>query len=136
MFLKDNSLLTLQEKQAYFHDFDDVPGTSTRAEELAHELSELHRKQVPIEILGNNYVVGVPGKDDNERKEYVRKLAETFGHAEFMSEINKLPHFKNVFIFTLPRNGGTIPEHHHEQEARLFILDGSANDIAGNKVKA
>lgn len=131
-----SALLTAEEKKAYFADFDTIPGVSTKAEELADELSALPWKKVPPAILGNNFVVGFPGMDDAQKKAYMLHLAHIFGHDTFVAACEALPHFRNVFLFTLPENGGNIPEHFHHQEARLFVLDGSAQDIAGNLVQA
>lgn len=130
-----HTLLTKQEKMAYFSDFDSIPGISSRTEELANQLAQLPWKKVPSE-LGNNYVVWFPWLKDAHKMIFIRDLVELFWHTHFMQELNTLPHFKNVFLFTLPKNGWNIPEHHHRQEARLFILDGSARDISGNTVQA
>ena len=130
-----HTLLTKQEKMAYFGDFDEIPGVSTKTEELANQLAQLPWKQVPKE-LWNNYVVWFPGLKDAHKRIFIRDLVTIFWQTHFLKVLDALPHFKNVFLFTLPKNGGTISPHHHAQEARLFILDGSATDISGNKVRA
>lgn len=130
-----HTLLTKQEKMAYFSDFDSIPGISTKAEELANQLAQLPWKQVPAS-LWNNYVVWFPGLKDAHKRIFIRDLVTIFWQTHFLKVLDALPHFKNVFLFTLPQKGGNIPPHHHEQEARLFILDGSAGDISGNQVHA
>lgn len=45
-----HTLLTKQEKMAYFGDFDEIPGVSTKTEELANQLAQLPWKQVPKEL--------------------------------------------------------------------------------------